>query len=92
MLFDFPDSPVVKDLPCNAGDMGLIPSQGIKIPHISGQASRRPTTKESTHRNERSFMLQLRPEAAKLKKKTTTNIMTVYPSLSIVATCAGQAL
>ena len=69
MLFDFPDSPVVKDLPCNAGDMGLIPSQGIKIPHISGQASRRPTTKESTHRNERSFMLQLRPEAAKLKKK-----------------------
>ena len=84
MLFDFPDSPVVKDLPRNAGDMGLIPIKGIKIPHTSGQPSRRPT-----HCNERSFMLQLRPEAAKPKTTTTTNIMSVYPSLSIVAACAG---
>ena len=77
MLFDFPDSPEVKDLPRNAGDMGLIPSQGIKIPHISGQPSRHPIAKESTHCNERSFMLQLRPEAAKLKNNNNNNIMTV---------------
>ena len=32
-------SPVVKNLPCNAGDVGLIPSEGTKIPHASGQLS-----------------------------------------------------
>ena len=31
-LGDFPGRPVVKTLPSNAGDAGLIPSQGIKIP------------------------------------------------------------
>ena len=25
---DFPDGPVVKNLPCNAGDMGSIPGPG----------------------------------------------------------------
>ena len=25
--------PVVKNLPCNAGDMGLLPGWGTKIPH-----------------------------------------------------------
>ena len=29
---DFPSSPV-KNLLCNAGDMGMIPGQGTKIPH-----------------------------------------------------------
>ena len=29
---DIPGGPMVKNLPCNAGDMGLIPGQGIKIP------------------------------------------------------------
>ena len=28
----FPGGPVVKDLPCNSGDTGLIPGHGIKIP------------------------------------------------------------
>ena len=36
---DFPDGPVVKDPPANAGDMGSIPGQGTKIPHASGQLS-----------------------------------------------------
>ena len=31
-LWDFPGGPVVKNLPSNAEDMGLIPGQGIKIP------------------------------------------------------------
>ena len=30
---DFPGGTVVKDSPCNAGDTGLIPGQGTKIPH-----------------------------------------------------------
>ena len=29
---DFPGSPVVNTLPSNAGDVGLIPDQGAKIP------------------------------------------------------------
>ena len=28
---DFPGGPVVKNLPCNAGDAGLIPGWGTKI-------------------------------------------------------------
>ena len=35
----FPDGPVVKNLPSNAGDMGLIPAQGTEPPHDSGQLS-----------------------------------------------------
>ena len=30
---DFPGGPVVKNPPCNAGDAGLIPGGGTKIPH-----------------------------------------------------------
>ena len=33
---DFPAGPVVKNLPSNAGEAGLIPGQGTKIPHASG--------------------------------------------------------
>ena len=31
--------PVVKNPPSNAGDWGLIPGQGTKIPHAAGQLS-----------------------------------------------------
>ena len=36
---DFPGGPVVQNLPSNIGDAGLIPHQGIKIPHAIGQAT-----------------------------------------------------
>ena len=36
---DFPGGPVVKNLPCNAGDTGSIPGQGTKIPHALGKLS-----------------------------------------------------
>jgi hypothetical protein len=32
---DFPGGPVVTNLPSNAGDSGLIPGQGTKIPHAA---------------------------------------------------------
>ena len=32
---DFPNGTVVKTLPFNAGDVGLIPGHGAKIPHAS---------------------------------------------------------
>ena len=34
---DFPGGPVVKNPPCNAGDMGSIPGGGTRIPHAMGQ-------------------------------------------------------
>ena len=34
---DFPHGPVAKNLPSNAGDMGSIPDQGIKIPQAMQQ-------------------------------------------------------
>ena len=33
---DFPGGPVVKNLPCNAGDRGSIPRQRPNIPHTWG--------------------------------------------------------
>ena len=38
-IWDFPDGPVVKNLPSNAGDAGLIPGWGTKIPHAVEQLS-----------------------------------------------------
>ena len=45
---DFPSGPVVKNPSCNAGDAGLIPGQGTKIPHAAGQRSPHATTTEPT--------------------------------------------
>ena len=51
-LGDFPGGPVVKNPPCNAGDMGLIPGQAAKIPHATGQLlSPRATTTELARLN-----------------------------------------
>ena len=70
---DFPGGPVVKNLPSNAEDVGLIPGQGTKIPHAAGQLSLHAITREKLTRcNERLCMLQqrscvpqLRPDTAK---------------------------
>ena len=35
--WDFPSAPVVKTLPCKAGDTGAILGQGLKIPHALEQ-------------------------------------------------------
>ena len=40
----FPGDPVVKNLPCNAGDVGSIPDRGTKISHATEQLSPRTTT------------------------------------------------
>ena len=36
---DFSGSPVVKNPPSSAGDMGSIPGGGTKIPHAAGKLS-----------------------------------------------------
>ena len=45
---DFPGGTVVKNLPSNAGDMGLIPHRGTKIPQAVGQLSPHAATTEPT--------------------------------------------
>ena len=47
-LWDFPGGPVVKSLPCNAGDMSSIPGGGTKTPHDKKQLSLQATTSEIT--------------------------------------------
>ena len=44
---NLPGGPVVKNPSCNAGDAGLIPGWGNKIPHIVGQRSLHATTLSS---------------------------------------------
>ena len=48
---DFPAGPVVKNPPCNARDVGLIPCRGMKIPHAEEQLSLLATTTEPAHHN-----------------------------------------
>ena len=50
--WDFPGGPVVKN-PWHTGDNGLIPGQGTKIPHATGQLSLRATATESMHRKQK---------------------------------------
>ena len=47
----FPGGPVIKNLPCKARDVGSIPGQGTKIPHVSVKLSPRATTIEHAHHN-----------------------------------------
>ena len=41
---NLPGGPVVKNPSCNAGDAGLIPGCGTKIPHAVGQRCLRAAT------------------------------------------------
>ena len=45
----FPGGAAVRNLPCNAGDMGSIPGQGTRIPHALEPLSQRATTTEPAH-------------------------------------------
>jgi len=48
---DFPGGPVVNNLACNPGDVGLIPGWGTKIPHACGAT-------KPMHRHEKSCIIQ----------------------------------
>ena len=52
-----PCGSVVRNTPSNAGDMGLIPGQGTKIPHASGQLSLCAATRACALQ-QKSHMLQ----------------------------------
>ena len=46
---DFPSGRVVKNLPSNAGNLGLIPGRGTKTSHAAGQLSPHATTTDPLH-------------------------------------------
>ena len=48
-MLDLPGGPGAKHPPANAGDTGLIPGLGTKIPHVMGQLSPCATTESSCH-------------------------------------------
>ena len=64
-MWDFPGGPVVKTLSSNAGDVGLIPGWGTKIPNALGQLSLCATSREQPSHHTEDWVLQLRPDAAK---------------------------
>ena len=55
---DFLGGPMVKNLPCNAGNMSLSPGQGTRTSHASGQLNSHATTEESTCHMEKFRMMQ----------------------------------
>ena len=57
---------MVKNLPSNAGDLGLIPGQGSKIPHAE-QLSPHTATTEPPPRNERLGLLQGRSRVQQIR-------------------------
>ena len=46
---DFPGGPVLKNSPCNAGELGLVPGWGTKISHAVEQPSPCDATTEPVH-------------------------------------------
>ena len=48
MKGDFPGSPMIKDLSCNAGEAGSISGRGTKIPRTVEKPSLHATTTEPT--------------------------------------------
>ena len=49
---------MVKSLPSSAGDVGVIPGLGTKIPRAAGQLGPRATATELAHRNYRAHVPQ----------------------------------
>ena len=52
---DFPGSPVVKISPSDAGSVGSIPDQGVKIPHTSWPKTQNIKQKQYCHKFNKDF-------------------------------------
>ena len=50
-IWEFPDDPVIKKLPYNAGDVSSIPGLGTEISYDAKQLSPCAATTEPTHHN-----------------------------------------
>ena len=68
---DFPGGSVVKNLPCNLGDVGWIPGQGTKILHSKEQLSPWTASRESIGLDEKYRMTQRRSPESQLRLNET---------------------
>ena len=59
------DGPMVNNPPSTAGDMGLIPVRGTKIPHVTEQLSPPTTTRGYVCCSKRAQVSQVRSDTAK---------------------------
>ena len=66
---DVPGGPALKNPPSNAGNVGLIPGKGIKIPHAMGQLSL--CTPELTLRK-RSLRAEIREKTHVPQQRSST--------------------
>ena len=58
-MSDFPGGPGVETSPSNAGGVGLIPGQGVKIPHTSWPKKPNIKQKQQCNKlNEKKFFLR----------------------------------
>ena len=70
---DFSGDPVVKNLPCKAGDEGCIPHWGTKISHAMGQLNPCTATRETMSCNQDPMQLNKLKKEKILKKKKKTS-------------------
>jgi len=76
-LWDFPDGPVVKNLPSDAGDTGSIPGWGTKTSQVTGPLSLHTSTREACPSQE-PLVPQGRSSATKTnKQKQETLVLTI---------------
>ena len=61
----FPGGLVVKNLPCNAGDVSSIPGRGTRVPHAVGQLSPLATSEPAKAQIESPLTSKKIPPAAK---------------------------
>ena len=75
--WDFPDIPVVKTLPFNEGDMGLILGTGTKIPHATQCSRFKKNNNSKTESN--------RPKLYWVLLNSTKHSMEKFYQLSILS-------
>ena len=73
--------PVDKSLPCNAGDTRLIPGQGTKTPHATGQLSHHTATTEPTCCKPQSLCTTMKDPARDNKDPLCHNCAPIYIKL-----------
>ena len=80
---DFPGGPVVKNLPCNAEDVGSIPGWGRKILHAPEQGSPR-TMRSNKRKSPCAASKTLHSQINTLKKKKKSNPGRLTPELTLL--------
>ena len=70
---------MVENPTCNAGEAGLLPAQGTKIPHAAEQLSPKATATEGSHSRARALQRKSRvpPQRARTSKIDNNNFLKI---------------